>query len=520
MLSILSFLANAQLQEGEFYIWYKIGALYEGNSIIQTQDGGYGVTGRADTTYGSHGHIYFGKLDASGNLTLSKLIGGTGWDNGSSIVQTRNGGYTIAGTTSSYGAGQNDVYIVNLDSTGNLNWSKTIGGTGNDNGNSIITTKDGGYIVAGSTNSFGAGGYDVFVLKLDSLGTLNWTKTIGGSGDDNGISIVGTKDGGFAIAGSTSSYGAGQNDVYVIKLDSVGNLKWTKTIGGTTADYGNSLVQTQDGGYIITGETSSYGAGGYDVYVVRLDSTGSLKWTKTIGRTGDDWGYSIVQSKDSSFLIVGSTKDYGTLTSYVYCIKLDLNGNLIWAKELAGQSRTGSGASSIVQTKDGGYALTGSLDEDAMGDGLLFITKLDSLGNQCLSVNNAGIVNSGGTESSGGIIGNAGGITISDSGKISNGGILTTLCKTFTSVNNLMPYRNDISIYPNPCSNILHIDFENQSNLSSIQITDIIGRVILTNRCQLTTNYYSIDVSTLAQGMYFMRINSPTRTEVKKFIKE
>jgi len=158
---------------------------------------------------------------------------------------------------------------------------KAIGGKNDDEGNSLIQTSDGSYAIAGTTKSFGAGERDVYVVKLDANGNLQWTKTIGGKEDDKGYSLIQTSDGGYAIAGVTKSFGAGERDVYVVKLDAKGNLQWTKTIGGPKDDWGLSLIQTSDGGYAIAGSTISFGAGEWDVYVVKLGANGNLQWTKT-----------------------------------------------------------------------------------------------------------------------------------------------------------------------------------------------------------------------------------------------
>jgi len=167
---------------------------------------------------------------------------------------------------------------------------KAIGGKNDDEGNSLIQTSDGSYAIAGTTKSFGAGERDVYVVKLDANGNLQWTKTIGGKEDDKGYSLIQTSDGGYAIAGVTKSFGAGERDVYVVKLDAKGNLQWTKTIGGPKDDWGLSLIQTSDGGYAIAGSTESFGAGGKDVYVIKLDRNGdaccAVSQTSQVGSGG------------------------------------------------------------------------------------------------------------------------------------------------------------------------------------------------------------------------------------------
>ena len=167
---------------------------------------------------------------------------------------------------------------------------KTIRGPENEWGNSLIQTADGGYAIAGTTTSFGAGGEDVYVIKLDASGNLQWTKTIGGKKEDAGISLIQTSDGGYAIAGYTKSFGAGGEDVYVVKLDADGKLQWTKTIGGENDDRGFSIIQTSDDGYAIAGSTTSFGARGRDVYVIKLDRNGdaccTVSQTSRVGSGG------------------------------------------------------------------------------------------------------------------------------------------------------------------------------------------------------------------------------------------
>jgi len=167
---------------------------------------------------------------------------------------------------------------------------KAIGRPGAEMGNSLIQTSDGGYAIAGHTESFGAGDWDIYVVKLDANGNLQWTKTIGGESDDWGFSLIQTSDGGYAIAGITQSFGAREPDVYVVKLDATGNLQWTKTIGGPEHGRGLSLIQTSDGGYAIAGSTQSFGAGEWDIYVVKLDKNGdaccAVSQTSQVGPGG------------------------------------------------------------------------------------------------------------------------------------------------------------------------------------------------------------------------------------------
>ncbi|RLF08229.1 MAG: hypothetical protein DRJ60_00880 [Thermoprotei archaeon] len=350
-----------------------------GRSIQQTSDGGYVITGSTGSYGAGNADVFVVKLDSSGNLSWAKTIGGADYDYGYSIQQTSDGGYVIAGYTGNYDAGDYDVFVVKLDSSGNLSWAKTIGGADYDYGYSIQQTSGGGYVVTGETKSYAAGGSDVFVVKLDSSGNLSWAKTIGGASDDYGYSIQQTSDGGYVITGSTDSYGAGDFDVFVVKLDSSGNLSWAKTIGGASYGYGNSIQQTSDGGYVIAGHTGSYGAGNADVFAVKLDSSGNLSWAKTIGGTNSDYGRSIQQASDGGYVITGSTYSYGAGNSDVFVVKLDSSGNFSWAKTIGGADYECS--YSIQQTSDGSYVITGFTDSYGAGGFDVFVVKLDSSGN-------------------------------------------------------------------------------------------------------------------------------------------
>ena len=301
-------------------------------------------------------------------------FGGLYDDMGYSVQQTQDGGYIIAGFTDSYGAGYSDIYLIKTDGNGNQQWYKTFGGTNWDWGYSVQLTQDGGYIIVGLTYSFGAGDGDVFLIKTDGNGNLVWTKTIGGSDYACGRSIQHTSDGGYIITGCINPPINSKNDVYLIKTDANGDTIWTRTFGGSDFDDGNSVQQTTDGGYIIVGYTKSFGAGERDVYLIKTDANGDTVWTKTYGGTYDDHGYSVLQIPDGGYIIVGYTKSFCADEEDVYFIKTDTNGNAVLTKTFsAGDQDAGY---SVQQTQDGGYIIAGFTEGD------IYLIKTDENGNQ------------------------------------------------------------------------------------------------------------------------------------------
>jgi len=248
-------------------VWTK---QYRGESGQQTSDGGYIIVGN---TSSAPGEIYLIKTDANGNQTWIKTFGGTSGDvEGYSVEQTSDNGYIIAGYTEF----NHDVYLIKTDVNGNQTWTQNFGGTDFDYGNSVRQTSDGGYIIVGCTYSFDVGGGDMYLIKTDANGNQTWTQNFGGTSFECGYSVQQTTDGGYIVAGSTTSYGTG-GDVYLIKTSINGNDVWTKTFGGTSGEVGFSVQQTVDGGYIITGSTSSFGAGESDVYLIKTDANGNTK---------------------------------------------------------------------------------------------------------------------------------------------------------------------------------------------------------------------------------------------------
>jgi hypothetical protein len=352
------------------------GGTDEAYAVVQTSDGGYALTGRTYSFGAGSADFYLVKTDVSGNMLWNKTYGGAGADEAHSVVQTTDGGYMLAGYTNSFGAGNSDFYLVKTDASGNLLWNRTYGGAGVDYGYSVVQTGDGGYAITGVTDVYGARHGDVCLIKTDSEGNTQWNKTYGGTNYEETQSLVQTGDGGYAVAGYTYSFGAGDANSYLVKTDALGNMQWNKTYGGTDYEFSYSLVRTSDGGYAIAGFTTSLGD--VDCHLVKTDASGSMLWSKTYGGTGDDEAYSVVQTSDGGYALAGLTRSFGAGLDDCYLVKTDASGNLLWSRSHGGTQV--DWAYSVVQTSDGGYALAGFTDSFRSGKRVCYLVKTDQLG--------------------------------------------------------------------------------------------------------------------------------------------
>ncbi len=383
-LFMLIVLASLLISAGISYSaqqWIKTygGPALEGAYSIQlTTDGGYIAAGNVASLDTGENDFWVLKLDSNGDITWQKTYGGSDNDYATAIQQTVDGGYIVAGTTSSFGAGESDPWLLKLDSNGDITWQKTYGGTRFDYATAVQQTVDGGYIVAGNTSSFGAGEIDLWLLKLDGSGEIIWQKAYGGSGFDWAFSMQQTTDGGYIIVGDTFSFGAGENDLWVLKLDNSGAVSWQKTYGGSGFDWAFSVQQTSDGGYIVVADTFSFGAGEVDIWILKLDSNGDITWQKTYGSSDFDWPASVEQTIDGGYIVAGGTYSFGAGKDDLWVLKLDSNGDITWQKTYGGSDN--DYAASIRQTANGGYVVAGTTSSFGAGEDDLWVLMLDSNG--------------------------------------------------------------------------------------------------------------------------------------------
>ncbi|MFM2157262.1 MAG: hypothetical protein RL516_2011 [Bacteroidota bacterium] len=338
--------------------------------------------------------VWVVKLDGVGNIQWQKCLGGSQYDCAYSIQQTVDGGFILTGFAQSYDGdisgnhGLSDVWVVKLDGVGNIQWQKCLGGTESDYGYSIQQTTDGGYVLTGYTESNDGdvvgnhGGRDVWVVKLDSIGNIQWQKCFGGTFWDEAYSIQQTADGGYIVTGYTKSnngdvggYHGGQGDFWVVKIGSLGAMQWQKCLGGTDGEVARSIQQTIDGGFILTGFSKSFDGdvsgnyGDQDVWVVKLNNLGNIQWEKNYGGTSLENSLFIQKTTDGGYIITGVTAsnnidvngNHGGFND-IWVLKLDSIGYIQWQKCLGGTNI--DIAWCIQQTNDGGYILTGGSDSN------------------------------------------------------------------------------------------------------------------------------------------------------------
>lgn len=348
------------------------------NAVVKTLDGGAAVLGYTQSADGDisdklseNFNFWVLKLDAENNIQWSKTFGGSNDDRGNDIIQTNDGGFAVLGYSTSTdqdvpeNAGSQDFWVIKLNANGNITWSKNFGYSGADYGTTLLQSKDNSYLITGvldvtasggqgnSRNSQRHAGGDIWAIKLDESGDLQWSKYFGGSFTDAPFGVIETDDNNFIIAGSSDSSDVdilnnnGSYDFWVLKISTTGNLIWERTLGGSEIDEGRAIAKTNDGNFIIVGDTRSTDKnvsnnnGAADVWITKMSGTGNLIWEKTIGGTSFDVARSISKTQDNGFIIAGSSRslDNGFNNqgqNDALLLKINSEGNLIWQKTIGG----------------------------------------------------------------------------------------------------------------------------------------------------------------------------------------
>ncbi|MCF8409373.1 MAG: T9SS type A sorting domain-containing protein [Crocinitomicaceae bacterium] len=481
--------------------------------IIKTNDGGYivvGTTGSNNTDVsGNHGlmDIWVVKLNSTGIIQWQKCYGGSYNEYGSDIQQTSDGGYIVCGWTNSIDGDvlgfhgspawenypYNDYFILKISNSGSIQWKKCLGGNRDEKAYAIKQTTDGGYIVAGETNTNNNGdvtGYntnnlntsDAWVVKLTSSGNIDWKKCYGDSKLDYFNSVEILNDGSFYFSGTTDSYQTvgshGQYDFWVVKTDGFGNTQWQKFYGGSARDYGNSLKITPDQGFVFTGETYSYNGdvlgsnnidnGHNDVWVFRADNLGNILWQNSLGGTISEGGNDVVVTADGGYAVTGYTNSFNGDVSYNYgykdfwIVKLNSAGSKTWEKCYGGVYDDIS--NSIVETTDGGFVLAGSIESNDFNS------------------------------------------TISGSYGNGDGWVVKLGYYNGLQENN----QTSFSVYPNPTTDKITIRKDNGITEEEFVLFDQLGNELL--RIIPLNGISEIDLSHLTTGIYFLNVEGQNQS--------
>lgn len=303
-------------------VWNKTfgGGASDKSFYLQSTEDGYLIVGTTSSFGAGGGDVWLVKTDVNGVEQWNRTFGGTGYDKGYCIQKAPDGGFVLLGLTYSYGAEKGDVWLIKVDDAGNEMWNRTFGGNETDVG-FYVEGDDDGYIITGVTYSFGAGGVDAWLIKTDLNGFEQWNHTFGGPLDDVGNAAVRTPDGGYLMVGETHSFGAGKNDLWLLKTDATGREMWNRTVGGEDYDKGTFIQPTVNGNYIITGMTYSFGIGKNDLWLVEVDASGNERWNRTFGGADYDIGFHVQQADDGSYMVTGVTYSFGAGSGDVWLLR-------------------------------------------------------------------------------------------------------------------------------------------------------------------------------------------------------
>lgn len=495
------------------------------------------------------------KLDDDGQVIWARAIGGVNYDVAGAMTLSSDSGLVFAGSTKSYnGNTLDDLYFFKTDSLGAMQWAKTFSTGDLDVASAIIRTADNGFAITGYTRETGL--KRVLLIRTDSNGDTLFTKTYGGSGDDQGVEMLQTVDGGFVIIGKTFTQSLGESDILMMRTDAQGNLIWAKSFGGSLWDEGAGIIKLQDGNYLISGSTISFGQGDFDILLMKTDTTGNIIWGKTYGGAKTDAGYTARENNDGSIVVSGysnslgyghnlrmsrqesavtkihsadfslrksisdlQSSDRGDDSTNVFLMKVDAAGDTLWTRTYGDGAQ--DEAFHFSKMDDGGYLMPGFSTSytNTTDSTQMMLIRTDSSGYSGCHEQDAHPVIAGTnfilqalafTQTAG----------ITENIVVSNSLAWNINAEDACLYINIVENENDdVVVFPNPASNKLTIS-SGQSAINTIEIFNLLGSLVSavhlpTSNCPLQT---SIDVSQLHCGIYFLKLTSSTSEVIKKII--
>lgn len=349
--------------------------LENGDAVTPTSDGGFIVVSLSSSFGAGDYDRYVVRTDSNGILLWDSTYGGADWDETWGAWECADGSFVLVGSTRSFGYGSWDGYVSKIDAAGNELWSRTYGGDGTDNLYDVVPTPDNGFAFVGMCGSSGYGSGDFYLVRTDAAGETLWTRTYGGYSGERAYAMEGTADSGFILAGFTESFTAGGRDAYVVKTDSAGNVDWTRSLGGEGDERARDIACTADGGYVVVGDAISATTGNADALLIRLAADGSALWSRTYGGTGGDWGNCVKEENGGGFLIAGYTDSYGAGFNDGWLLKTDSLGNLLWSQTYGGG---GSDVFVDLQLCSSGYIVVGATQSWGAGGGDMWLVRLSA----------------------------------------------------------------------------------------------------------------------------------------------
>jgi uncharacterized delta-60 repeat protein len=458
-------LLQAQITFEEVY-----GNLYDrdGFDVVPTDDGGYLIVGFTTNDVFNDTDVLILKVNSTGALLSTKTYGGALPDNAYSILKAADGNYFVLGYSQSYGGGDYDTYLLKINSSGDTLWTRTYGSYGNEQGKEIVPTSDGNYMMVGYTNGLASSNYNAYLTKIDINGNEIWSKQYGGGAYEAGASVKQCADGGFIMLGQTFSYGQGDSDAYVVKTNSSGDTVWTKTFGGAHYDEGAFTIENTDGSFMFVVRDSSAGFGDVDIRIVKTTGTGSVIWDRNYGGDKKDTGKMIQKTSDGNFIVAGHSRSFGWQTPNMWLLKLNQSGDTIWTRNYGGFDHEHCYVAR--ETSDGGFIAVGKTESFSSVNEVMLL-KLNSIG---------------------------------------------TLSTTVNAEEYLV---DGMTIYPNPTDGIVNINFDNlYPDKALVSISNALGQVVFKDWINPAASGYSkaIDLHGNQPGMYILTVQAHDKLITKR----
>jgi hypothetical protein len=434
------------------------------------ENGDFLMAGMSTSYSQGDSDVYVLRTDQYGSEVWKKTYGGFNHELMYSVDRTGDGNYILSGFTNSFGAGSYDAYVMKINGKGDVLWSKTYGSANADFAREACPTSDGGYIVTGySCRDTASNNFDAFLLKIDGSGNQQWMKYYGGSKFESSFSVKQTSDGGYVFYGNTYSSGAGDADFYLVKTDASGAKMWEKVMGGTAHEEGQYVHVNSDGTLMVTGDQQSNTAGDFDVSVKKLDANGSPVWSKLYGGVQKDVSKMVLPTSDGGYIVSAVTRSFGIREPDFWLVKIDGNGKMQWDRTFGGDEHEHCYA--VKQTSDGGYIAAGHTDTPPSAGVDVYLVKTDNLGKVAQTVGIAEAAAAG-----------------------------------------------ELHVYPNPASDRLMIKMPQGNASAVVRMVNPMGQVVFTRKVMQEGHELTIDLAAYARGIYFIDVMDEKTKVTRKIL--